>query len=232
MSDLSLFYSSMSNVLNQWSDFRVSKNLYKEYFNMQKSNAKASADEAAESLKKTETKTTTSKTTAKDKLSSYANSVTSAASKLESAFKTDDAGEIDYDKAFTAAKDFVNSYNDLYKATRQSGNATVSGKSEFVNNMTNANSRKLENVGISIKSDGTLEIDEDKFKDASAEDLDKVFGKSSSFSSFMKDQAKSIAAYASSDAYLNANTYTKTGATTAAASNATAVSGLLYNNLF
>jgi len=136
MSDLSLFYSSMSNVLNQWSDFKVSRNLYKSYFAMQKSNAKEAAESSAAKFKKEDTstkKTSSSTTAAKDKLKTYAGNVTSSVTKLDTAFKADEkTGEIDYDKAFSAAQDFVKSYNELYSSTRQSRNSSVSGKSQFV----------------------------------------------------------------------------------------------------
>jgi transcription-repair coupling factor (superfamily II helicase) len=236
MSDMSLFFNSMSGVLNQWSDFKVSRNLYKSYFDMQKTNAKESASEAASKFEKKETakKTSSSAYSASttDKLKTYANNVTSAVSNLESAFKTDEkTGEIDRDKAYEAANKFVDSFNELYSSTRKSGNSTVSNKSQFVANMTNAYTRKLENVGISVGSDGKLSIDKDTFNNADEKDLNEVFGKKDSYASFMSTQANAFSAYAQSAAYLDANsTYTKAG--TVASSNASALSGVLYNQLF
>jgi len=121
MSDMSIFYSSMSNVLNQWSDFRVSKNLYKYYFAQQKAEKTSAAQEAASKYesKKTEKTTSSAYSAAKnDKLKTYANNVSSAVTKLESAFKEDkDTGMVDMDKAYDAASSFVNSYNDLYSSS-------------------------------------------------------------------------------------------------------------------
>ena len=233
MSDLSLFYSSMSGVLNQWSDFKTSRKLYKPYFDMQKSNAKSASESAAEKVKKNDTskKASASSSTVQDKLKTYATNVAASASNLEKAFAKDEVtGETDRDKALSAAKDFVNSYNELYASTRQSGNKSVSSKSEFISNMTNAYTHKLENVGISIGSDGKLSINEAEFKNADDGDLDKVFGKSNSFASFMSNQGKALAAYADTSAYTG-STYTKSG-NVASASNASAVSGLIYNQLF
>jgi hypothetical protein len=236
MSDMSLFFNSMSGVLNQWSDFKVSRNLYKSYFDMQKTNAKEAASEAVSKYEKKETakKTSSSAYSAatNDKLKTYASNVTSAVSNLEKSFKADEAtGEIDRDKAFEAASKFVDSYNELYSSTRKSGNTTVSGKSQFVANMTNAYTRKLEKVGISVGSDGKLSINKDTFKDADENDLNEVFGKKDSYASFMSTQANAFSAYAQSAAYLDANsTYTKAG--TVASSNASALSGVLYNQLF
>lgn len=200
------FYTSMSNVLTQWSDFRVSKNLYKAYFDMQKSEKTSNSSSAAEK------KTTKTKNNVEDKLGSLSDSVSKAVSGLETAFATDKDGNIDYDKAFSAANSFVNSYNELVSAIKKSGDQTVSGKQEFIANMTNAYNNRLANVGITVKSDGTLEIDKNAFNSASAGDLSKIFGKSESFASFMGGQAKQLSNYASISKTQN-TTYNKTGST-------------------
>ena len=233
MSDMNLFYSSMSNVLNQWSDFRVSKNLYKYYFAQQKEQATSTAKEAASKYEKKETTASSAYSASKnDKLKTYADNVKTAATNLESAFKADEkTGEVDMDKAYSAAESFVNSYNDLYSSTRSSGNASVSGKSQFIANMTDAYSNKLAKVGITKGSDGKLQIDKDKFNEASDEEREEIFGKKNSYASFMSEQANAVSAYAKSAAYLEANkTYTSSG--TVASSNATAISGALFNQLF
>jgi hypothetical protein len=233
MSDMSIFYSSMSNVLNQWSDFRVSKNLYKSYFAMQKSNAADSAKEAVSKFENTKkTSSSAYSASANDKLKTYTSDLKNAVTNLESAFKEDSqTGAVDNEKAFSAAQSFVDSYNKLYSSTRSSGNSTVSGKSEFVSKMTTAYSNKLGKVGISVGSDGKLSIDKDTFNNSSAEAREEIFGKKNSYASFMSEQATAMNAYAQSAAYLDANsTYTKSG--TVASSNASALSGVLYNQLF
>ena len=224
----------MSNVLNQWSDFRVSKNLYKSYFAMQKSNAADSAKEAASKLENTKkTSSSTAYSAAgNDKLKTYSADLKNAAANLESAFKEDSkTGEVDNEKAYSAAQSFVDSYNQLYSSTRGSGNSTVSGKSEFISKMTSAYTNKLAKVGISVGNDGKLSVDKDTFSNSSAEEREEIFGKKNSYASFMSEQATAINAYAQTAAYLDANsTYTKAG--TVASSNASALSGVLYNQLF
>lgn len=223
----------MSNVLNQWSDFRVAKPLYKYYFAQQKAETTSSAKEAASKFEKNETKASSAYSASKnDKLKTYADNVKTAASNLESAFKEDEkTGEVDMEKAYSTAESFVNSYNDLYSSTRGSGNASVSGKSQFVANMTDAYSNKLAKVGITKGSDGTLRIDKDKFNEASDEEREEIFGKKNSYASFMSEQANAVSAYAQTAAYLDANkTYTNSG--TVASSNSTALSGVLFNQIF
>ncbi len=201
------FYSSMSNVLNQWSDFRVSKNLYKEYFAMQKQQDTSSSESYIQKLINGSTEKVY-----EDKLGSLSNAVSEAVSKLETAFaENEETGEIDYDAAYTAAESFVKSYNDFVSGIGSSGDSTVSNKDTFVANMTNAYTKRLENVGISVGSDGTLSIDKEAFNSASASQLDRVFGKEDSFASFMGEQAKQLEAYAESDRYNKLNAYNQTG---------------------
>jgi len=65
----------------------------------------------------------------------------------------------------------------------------------------------------------------------SDEEREEIFGKKNSFASFMSEQANAVSAYAQTAAYLDANkTYTSSG--TVASSNASALSGVLYNQLF
>ncbi|MBR4112600.1 MAG: hypothetical protein IKK53_06170 [Ruminiclostridium sp.] len=200
-------YSSMSNVINQWSDFRVSKNLYKEYFAMQKSEDTSSSESYIQKLINTSTEKVY-----EDKLGSLSNAVSESVKKLEAAFAEDkETGEIDYDAAYTAAENFVKSYNDFVSGISSSGDSTVSNKNSFVANMTNAYTNRLDKVGISVKSDGTLAIDKEAFNSATATQLDRVFGKEDSFASFMGEQSKQLEAYAESDRYNKLNAYNQTG---------------------
>lgn len=230
MSDLNLFYNSMSSVLSQWSDFKVSKNLYKEYFAMQKSNAKSAAEEAAEKV--SEKKTAKTKTTATDKLKTYSDNLSNSVKKLETAFKADEkTGEINKNAAYDAASGFVDSYNELVSSIRSSGNAAVSNRSEFIVNMTNAYTRKFGEVGITANSDGTLKLDKETFMKADAEDYENVFGKKNSFASYMQTQANGLAAFAQTDAYLNPDPYSKVDTASQSASSSN-VSGYLYDKYF
>lgn len=217
------FYSSMSNVLNQWSDFRVSKNLYKEYFAMQEAEDTSSSESYIQKLINGSTEKVY-----EDKLGSLSNAVSEAVSKLETAFAEDEeTGEIDYDAAYTAAESFVKSYNDFVSGIGSSGDSTVSNKDTFVANMTNAYTKRLENAGVSVGSDGTLSIDKEAFNSATASQLDKIFGKEDSFASFMGEQAKQLEAYAESDRYNKLNAYNQTGNIT----NIVNTSGAYFNML-
>ncbi len=218
------FYSSMSNVLSQWSDFRVSKNLYQAYFDMQKTEGSSSSEESY--IQKLINGST--EKLYEDKLGTLSKAVSDSVEKLENAFKIDEeTDEIDYDAAYSAAEGFINSYNDFVTSTGSSGDKTVSNKNTFVANMTTAYTRRLEKVGVSIGSDGTLSIDKDTFNKATASQLEQAFGKEDSFAAFMGEQAKQLEAYAESDRYNKLNAYNQTGNVT----NIVNMSGAFLNML-
>ncbi len=218
------FYSSMSNVLTQWSDFRVSKNLYQAYFDMQKSENGGSSEESY--IQKLINGST--EKLYEDKLGSLSQAVSESVEKLEKAFAIDEeTDEIDYDAAYSAAESFINSYNDFVANTGSSGDKTVSNKNTFIGNMTTAYTRRLEKAGVSIGSDGTLSIDKEAFNSATASQLEQAFGKEDSFASFMGEQARQLEAYAQSDIYNRLNAYNQTGNVT----NIVNMSGAFLNML-
>ena len=226
MSDLSIFYSSMNNVLSQWNDFSVSRNMYKEYFAMQDSLKNGGNEESY--IQKLINGSTEKLSAVSDKLNSLSTAVSDSVKKLEDAFKVaPESGETDYDAAYSAAESFVESYNSLSSAIKNSGDKTVSNKSQFIANMTNAYTRKLNKVGITANADGTLSLDKATFNSASSSDLEKVFGKSDTFASFMDNQAQQLSAYAQTDLYRNANAYSSAGNIT----NIANISGSFFNML-
>ncbi|MBO5265789.1 MAG: hypothetical protein J6B08_00675 [Ruminiclostridium sp.] len=218
------FYSSMSNVLTQWSDFRVSKNLYQAYFDMQKSENGSSSEESY--IQKLINGST--EKLYEDKLGSLSQAVSESVEKLEKAFAIDEeTDEIDYDAAYSAAESFINSYNDFVTNTGSSGDKTVSNKNTFIGNMTTAYTRRLEKAGVSIGSDGTLSINKEAFNSATASQLEQAFGKEDSFASCMGEQARQLEAYAQSDIYNRLNAYNQTGNVT----NIVNMSGAFLNML-
>ena len=226
MNNMNFFYSSMSSVLSQWSDFRVSKNLYKEYFAMQKENNTSSAENAVNKYINEKTKSKT-----QDKLKTYSDNLTSAVEKAEKAFEADTkTGEIDTDKAYSAASDFVDSYNQLVSSIKTSGNMAVSNRSEYIANMTNAYTRKLAAVGITTNSDGTLKLDKEVFVKADEKAYSDVFSSKNSFASYMKTQAKGLSAYSQTSLYQESNNYPLNKLTEQNSSNN--VTGYLFDKLF
>lgn len=218
------FFSSMSNVVSQWSDFRVSKNLYQAYFDMQKTQQQGSSDESY--IQKLINGST--EKLYEDKLGSLSKAVSESVEKLDKVFGIDEeTEEIDYAAAYTAAEDFISSFNQFVKDTSSSGNQTVSNKNDFISNMTTAYTRRLENVGVTVGTDGTLSIDKETFNNATFSQLQRVFGEEDSFASFMGEQAKQLQAYAESDRYNKVQAYNPAGNVT----NLVNVSGSFLNML-
>ncbi len=212
MSDLGIFYSSMSSVMKQWNDFSTSKNLYKAYFDMQSGQSQKSGANQESYIQKLINGSTEKLSPVSDKLSTLSGSLSDSVRGLEKAFTADSkTGETDMNTAYSAAESFVESYNKLSEGIKSSGNSTVSGKSQFITNMTNAYSYKLQKAGITANADGSLSIDKEKFMSADEKSIDQIFGKKDSFAQFMSKQAEQLSAYAQTDMYRQASSYSAAG---------------------
>lgn len=79
------------------------------------------------------------------------------------------------DKAVTAMKAYVSDYNEVVKAAKDS---TLTNKTAYVANMmsaTAANADKLAEIGITVNSNGTIELNEAKLKEAGPEKVQQMF---------------------------------------------------------
>lgn len=84
---------------------------------------------------------------------------------------------------------FVSIYNNFKSSTAKSTTNEVKYRAEKITKLTKSQSEALKDIGITVKSDSTLEIDEDKLKNAKIEDVKKLFSNSSDF---MKQIKKSV----------------------------------------
>lgn len=81
------------------------------------------------------------------------------------------------DKIVTAMKNFVTDYNNVVTSAKRS---TLESKTAYVANMmssTSANADKLSELGVTIKADGTLQLNEKKLKEAEASKVQELFSK-------------------------------------------------------
>ncbi|MCM1325162.1 MAG: hypothetical protein NC094_05955 [Bacteroidales bacterium] len=84
-------------------------------------------------------------------------------------------GKSAIDKTVTAMKAYVEDYNNVVTAAKGS---TLANKTAYVANMmssTAANADKLSEVGVTVNSDGTLELDESKLKAAGSAKVQELF---------------------------------------------------------
>lgn len=116
-------------------------------------------------------------TEANSNLTSGLNSLQSSVSALQkdSTYEDTENGATAADKVVSAVKSYVTSYNDTVTASKSS---TLTNKTAYVANMmstTSKYSKELAEIGVSLKQDGTLQLDETKLKSADISKVQKLF---------------------------------------------------------
>lgn len=114
---------------------------------------------------------------ANSNLTSGLNSLQSSVSALQksSTYEDTENGSTAADKVVSAVKSYVTSYNDVVTASKSS---TLTNKTAYVANMmstTSKYSKELSEIGVSLKQDGTLQLDETKLKSADLSKVQKLF---------------------------------------------------------
>lgn len=167
---------------------------------------------SASSSSKTDSKDDTSKAgtskTAKDSASATAASALYKYIEKLSALDYDDD---DKDKAYNALLDFVNGYNDLLDNTKDSENSNVIKQADYLKSLVSSNKSALSRLGVSVNSDNTLSINEDKFKEADLSTMKNLFTGVYSFGEKMTDRINQIYRYATQGDTLTAQAYTNQG---------------------
>ena len=126
-------------------------------------------------------------------------------------------GQSAADKVVSAMKAYVKDYNSVVSAAKGS---TLTGKTSYVANMmrsTAANADKLSEIGVSINSDGTIELNESKLKAADLSKVQELFSADNimSYGSTVASRLQFAGAASGTDA---ASTETNTTAASSAAS--------------
>lgn len=136
---------------------------------------------------------------------------TSSKSVFEKVKQTDKEGKTTYaydkDAIYKSVKDFVDDYNELVEATEKSNTESIASKMTSIINMTKATDSLLEDIGITINSDFTLDIDEEKFKDSEVSTVKSLFNGRGSYGYQIGARADMVSINAKSES-LRANTYT------------------------
>lgn len=128
--------------------------------------------------------------------------------------KTDADGNTTYayntDKIYQSVKAFTEKYNSMLDEAKKSSVSRISNAATSMQRMTKANSALLSKMGITIKDDATLEIDEEAFKKADMNQVKSTFNTSGSYGYQISAQASMIDYYAQNEAS-KANTYNRNG---------------------
>lgn len=116
---------------------------------------------------------------ANTKLTSGLSSLNTSVSALrnDSTYTDTANGKSAADKVVSAVKAYVSDYNDVVNAAKSS---TLAGKTAYVANMmssTAANADKLSEIGITVNSNGTIELNENALKKAGVDKVQELFSK-------------------------------------------------------
>lgn len=184
------------------------------------------------SLAKDDTKTLNSIKNASGDLKKSVDALNASGSK--SVFKkekvTDKDGntsvQYNTDKIYDSVKAFVDDYNTVMEATEKSNTASIANSTKNMITYSKVNEKMLNKIGITINSDSTLSLDEDKFKKADMDTVKDLFGTVGSYGYQVGVKASMVNSSAATEVN-RANTYNSTGSY-----NYNYTSGDIYNSLF
>lgn len=160
---------------------------------------------------------TSSTSSTKDKDSSKTVTDASTAAAANSLYKSIEnlgATRIDNtnkDEVYKAFSSLVKNYNELIKNTDKSKNSNVVNQASYLKSLVNGNKSAFSRIGITVNSDKSLSIDEEKFKDADMANVKNLFSGAYSFAEKMTDRVNQIYRYATQGDALNKSTYNNSG---------------------
>ena len=170
------------------------------------------------SLLSKKTDTSTSSLTQKDaykNIKDDADSVTENAAKFtdeKSTLFADAEKTGDYSAIYADIKSVVDSYNKLYNTLGKTSSSINTMCSDLLKEAVKENSETLSAVGIALKDDGSLSIDENKLKAADTDTLKKAFGTSSEFAKRLGIIGSNVSSLAKANINYVTNSYTSSGA--------------------
>ena len=151
--------------------------------------------------------------TAKDSTSAaLASTLYKSVEKLGAASIDNDNKDNVYDLFSAFAKD----YNELIKKAAESENSNVINQADYLKTLVSGNKSAFSRIGVTVNSDKSLSIDEEKFKDADMSTVKDMFTGVYSFAEKMTDRINQIYRYATQGQSLNTQTYTSQGSYSAA----------------
>lgn len=115
------------------------------------------------------------------------------------------------DALYKAFNNFVKDYNNLIENTAKSKNSNVVNQANYLKGIISNNRSTFSKLGVTIESDKTLTLDENKFKDADMENVKKLFSGAYSVAEKMTDKVNGIYRYATQGETLNKKTYDNAG---------------------
>lgn len=102
-------------------------------------------------------------------------------------------GKYDMDKIADAVKSFANEYNDVVSSASKVSSKEVSQSAKYMTDLTNAMSKSLSKVGVTVSATGKMSVNEDTLKNADVKDVKALFSGNSSYGNQMAEKAGEIA---------------------------------------
>ncbi len=117
-------------------------------------------------------------------------------------------GEYDMDKIVAAVKSFANEYNDTVSQASKVNSKDVAQDVNYMKSMTNTMSKALSKIGVTVGTDGKINVNEDELKKANVSNIKSLFSGSVSYGSQIASRAREI----SRDTVMNSSIYGSDGA--------------------
>ncbi|MCR4849728.1 MAG: hypothetical protein K5870_00565 [Lachnospiraceae bacterium] len=132
----------------------------------------------------------------------------------------------DKEQSLKAVKSFVDDYNKVINDGLKAETSSIDKKLVSMDNLSLSNEKSLSNVGITVKDDGTLSLDEDTFKNADSGSLKSLFSGAGSYG-YSVSQQSTLIDYQANYEGIKASTYQRTGGF-----NTANLSGSMFDTFF
>ena len=121
------------------------------------------------------------------------------------------ADAYDADKAYSAAADFVNNYNDTVSALSKTDNYNVKSAGAGMTRMTGIMKDSLSKIGISVDAGGKMSIDEESFKKADVNSVKSLFNGNGSYAKIVANSAQRVQSTANTQQLYGGSVYGSSG---------------------
>lgn len=115
------------------------------------------------------------------------------------------------DSIYNIFSTLIKDYNTLVKDTADSKNSNVVKQVNYLKSLISGNKSAFSKMGITVNSDKTMSINEEKFKDSDMSNVADLFKGAYSFGEKMTDRINQIYRYAAQGDTLTGQTYTSQG---------------------
>lgn len=118
--------------------------------------------------------------------------------------------DYDTDKIYKKVSQFVKNYNDLIDKSDDASSSNIQNTLSNIKRYTDSNSRLLNKIGIDVKENGEMSLDEETFKKSNMTTVKSIFNGTGSYGYYVQSKAAMMSYYAESEAS-KASTYTSRG---------------------